>query len=100
MIMPTTPRQYTIGELLTDEELNLAFDIIRKHHLLNACNDVLREESKPTVDIPQSLNDVLIERVITPAMPRINEKTGQENYAPYFAYVLQYAFAQTMGKAP
>lgn len=31
--------------------------------------------------------------IITPILPRINAKTGQENDAKYFAYMLEYLLA-------
>lgn len=31
--------------------------------------------------------------IIEPILPRINEKTGQENDAKYFAYMLEYLMA-------
>lgn len=35
------------------------------------------------------------EEIITPVLPRINEKLGQENHALFLAYMVEYVFMQT-----
>jgi hypothetical protein len=36
----------------------------------------------------------LANEITIPALPRINDKTGQENDARYFAYLLEYALTR------
>jgi hypothetical protein len=35
------------------------------------------------------------DEIITPVLPRINKKLGQENDAKYLAYVVEYAIVQS-----
>ena len=63
-----------LGELFTEQELTLARDLFEQYQYTE-------------------LTDALEEQVIKPAMPRINERTGQENSSRYFAYVLEAAIA-------
>jgi hypothetical protein len=35
------------------------------------------------------------EEIITPVLPRINEKLGQENHPLFLAYMVEYVFMQT-----
>lgn len=71
--MNTKPT-YAITDLFTEDELKRAFGIIDKHNGTNG------------------LNAMLIDGVVTPALPRINEKTGRQNDTGYLAYALQYAY--------
>lgn len=38
----------------------------------------------------RQLHNQLRDKIVIPAMDRINEKTGQENNADYWAYLLEY----------
>lgn len=49
-----------------------------------------------TCDAPE-FNRRLATEIIAPAMPRINQSTGQENDARYLAYAIEYAFNQRSG---
>lgn len=59
--------QLMLGELLTPPEIARAVEIVKAHTLPH----------KQLLDF------------VTPLMPRINERTGQENSAKYFAYLLE-----------
>ena len=69
-------RMVDIRKLFGDDELRSALQIIR--------------------DIPsgKGRTDRLVE-VVRPALPSINEKTGQDNDARYLAYALEYALSKS-----
>ena len=70
--MPDERRTITLAELFTDKELQRATKLFAKG--FNA--------------------QIVADQVVTPVLPRINEKTGQENNALYWACALQYAISQ------
>jgi hypothetical protein len=66
-------RRYTIGELFMPDEIALAMQMYLKlpdHQFARACAD----------------------QVVTPALPRIEQYTGQKNDALFLAYMIQHVF--------
>jgi len=39
--------------------------------------------------------ELCAEKIITPILPRINKKLGQENHPLYLAYMVEYVFIET-----
>jgi len=68
-----------LGDLFTDDEIAKAKQIIN------------------TDPLP---NKRLVDEVVTPAMKHINEVTGQENDARYFAYALERYLAREASDVP
>lgn len=66
-------KQYKMGELFTDAELQTAAKICAV-------------ETTP--------NKRLVAEVVAPVLPRINETTGQENSAQFIAYALEFALTR------
>lgn len=66
-----------LGDLFTEEQIKKAVEIVHNFRRTG-----------------RSLNDILVERVVREAMPRINDVTGQENDERYWAYVLEAALTQ------
>jgi hypothetical protein len=60
-----------LGEIFTEQELKRALYL-------------------KSVYSGTTLRDELKEKIVMPAMPKINEKTGQENDPLYWAYALIY----------
>lgn len=89
-------KNFTVGELFTDAELDAAFDTIHKHFLLGA----VQQECGIVDPGPTRLTDKLVAEIIDPAMSRIEQTTGQPNDARYLAYVLQYAYSKTVSERP
>jgi hypothetical protein len=48
---------------------------------------------------PGEFNRRVVAEIVTPALPRINKTTGQENDARYLGYALEYAFDIAKGEA-
>lgn len=65
-------KEMTLGDLFTQAELDKARALYNENR--------------------QGLNQTLVEQVVAPAIDRINAKTGQENDARYFGYMLEHAF--------
>ena len=63
--------KFTIGELFTASEIKAAVS--------------LSESCKPG-----QFNALVVEKVINPALERINKTTGQENDPRYLGYLLEY----------
>jgi hypothetical protein len=64
-----------IGEVFTEAELKAATK------LFGECK-------------PGEFNKRVIEQIVEPALPRINEVTGQANDARYWGYALEFALTQ------
>jgi hypothetical protein len=73
--MNTERKTITLIELFSEEQLQKAVTIA-KHY---------------TPGSGKSLAELLCDRVVNEAMPHINEVTGQQNVAMYWAYALEYA---------
>lgn len=71
--------EVAIGELFTDENINAALALVESG------SDALHER--------------LLHEIVEPAMPRINEVTGQDNSADYMAYLLEYAVSEARNRA-
>ena len=65
----------TIGELFTEREINAAVK------LYNECK-------------PGEFNKRVVEKIVEPAMARINKVTGQENDPRYFGYLLEFVIME------
>jgi hypothetical protein len=63
-----------IGDILTDAEIKKAAGL---YDLYRGSGD---------------LNKVLVQQIVEPVLPRINEQTGRENSAAYLAYAIEYVF--------
>lgn len=66
------PKTYQLGELFTVQEL------VQAQHIYDT-------------DRP-NFHRRVTDAIVTPALPRINEKTGQENDAGYLTYALEHVF--------
>lgn len=64
-----------IGELFTEEELKAALKLYRKYQ-------------------HGEFHERIVKEIVEPALPRINQVTGQENDARYWGYALEYALTQ------
>jgi len=73
--------QATIGEIFTSDELE------RAQRLYETCP-------------AGTFATRCAAEVVTPALPRINARLGQENDAKYLAYALEMALAQASAPAP
>lgn len=81
-------KMIVLTDLFTEKEIDDSFKIIADHWT------VLPAELYGRDQVP-ALTDTLVEKIVDPVLPRINEKTGQQNDARYLAYVLQYAYIKT-----
>lgn len=72
---------YSLQELFTDEELA-------------ACTQIYRETGGGLGFVERCVREV-----VEPALPRINELTGQPNDPAYFAYTLDYAITIANAKS-
>lgn len=66
-------KQYTIGDLFTDAEVAKALGIYNQAPFGTFARRCAAD-------------------VVTPALDRINKKTGQENDALYLAYMIEHSF--------
>lgn len=68
-----------IGQLFSDDELARGRRIYFQH------------KGEPSFEVMKA---ALRDQIVIPAMPRINQVTGQENDPDYMAYALIYAYQQ------
>lgn len=68
----------SIGDIFTEQDLTKAAEIMGEADL----QDVARR---------------IDEEVVTPILPRIDEKTGQKNHARYWAYALIHVITEYAG---
>jgi hypothetical protein len=66
--------QMAIGDIFTDAEISKAGKL---YNLYRGSGN---------------LNKVLVQQIVEPVLPRINEQTGRENSAAYLAYAIEYVF--------
>ena len=71
-------KSISIGQLFTASELDAAAK------LYDECR-------------PGEFNKRVVAQIVEPALPRINEVTGQENDARYWGYALEYALSRQRG---
>jgi hypothetical protein len=72
----------SLGDILDFAETEQARALYKRYHEIKADH----------YDIAHgvSFNDLLIDQIIAPIMPRINMVTGQENDSRYIAYMVEY----------
>ena len=68
-------KQITIGDIGNEDQFNAAFKLYREAS-------------------PGTFAKRCAEEIITPILPEINARIGQENDARYLAYVLELAFME------
>ena len=71
----------SLAELFTEAELQAAVE--------------LYENSSPG-----TFNKAVVEKIVEPALPRINKVTGQENDARYWGYALEHAISSSRAPKP
>jgi hypothetical protein len=73
------PKQMTIADFLTDQEIQKAMRLYR-------------------TAAPGTFAKRCAEEIITPNMERINASLGQDNDPTYLAYCVEYVLGQTEGR--
>lgn len=76
-----TDRQISLADLFTEAEIEAASE------LYDRCS-------------PGTFNKAVVEQIVTPALPRINQVTGQENDARYWGYALEHAISSLKSMKP
>ncbi|MGY3581783.1 hypothetical protein [Bradyrhizobium sp. USDA 4350] len=70
----TNQKTVSLTDLFTAEELDAAVE------LYDSCS-------------PGTFNAAVVQKIVQPALPRINQVTGQENDAKYWGYALEHAIS-------
>jgi hypothetical protein len=74
-------RTIQITDVFTDEQIEAAVE------LYESCS-------------PGTFNAAVVEKIVQPALSRINQVTGQENDPKYWGYALEYAITQSRRPGP
>ncbi len=56
----------------------------------------IKQASQIWLNDHSHFHDRVLAEIVTPAMPEINRKLGQENDAGFIAYAIEYIFNQTL----